>query len=54
MTKAQVLKTRWGEPDTINTTTTSRVTTVQWVYGGIDESPHGPLSMDLIVGAQRV
>lgn len=27
---------------------------VQWVYGGIDESPHGPLSMDLIVGAQRV
>jgi SAM-dependent methyltransferase len=26
---------------------------VQWVHGGIDESPHGPQSMDLVVGAQR-
>ncbi len=27
--------------------------TVQWVHGGVDESPHGPQSMDLIVGAMR-
>ena len=26
---------------------------VQWVHGGVDESPHGPHSMDLIVGAQK-
>ncbi|MBL8951351.1 MAG: methyltransferase domain-containing protein [Myxococcaceae bacterium] len=26
---------------------------VQWVHGAVDESPHGPESMDLIVGAQR-
>jgi SAM-dependent methyltransferase len=27
---------------------------VKWVHGGVDESPHGPESMDLIVGAERV
>jgi hypothetical protein len=27
---------------------------VRWVHGGVDESPHGPQSMDLIVGAERV
>jgi SAM-dependent methyltransferase len=27
---------------------------VRWVHGGIDETPHGPQSMDLIVGAERV
>lgn len=27
---------------------------VRWVHGGVDESPHHPESMDLIVGAERV
>lgn len=34
MSKDQVIKaTQWGEPDTINTTTTSEGTSEQWVYG---------------------
>ncbi len=26
---------------------------VLWVHGGVDDSPHGPESMDLIVGAEK-
>lgn len=33
MTKAQVTRSNWGEPESINTTIVGRITTEQWVYG---------------------
>lgn len=34
MTKDDVLKSSWGRPESINTTTTASGTREQWVYGG--------------------
>ena len=34
MSKEDVLASSWGRPESINTTTTSRGTREQWVYGG--------------------
>jgi hypothetical protein len=33
MTKAEVLASCWGKPKSINSTTTARGTSQQWVYG---------------------
>ena len=34
MTKAQVLKSNWGKPESVNTTTNAASVNEQWVYGG--------------------